>query len=240
MTNARTLLLTILGIAVASPARGQVGHDPASSPYRDLQYNQFLQITGGYIGGAGGRLGLGPHGGRVFTFRHDFLSDRPLSIGLGGGYATLDRSYANLETTVEEQRIRGPVSHRVILAEGVVQLNATGRKTWNGLAPYVSAGLGLAFAERVLADSSGYGFGTKFYFAPAIGVRAFITRRLFIRLEARAMFWNLSYPASYQTSDPDGPLGPLDPLLAGQGRKEWAPVPMLHAGLGYAFHRPFF
>ncbi|MGE0556288.1 MAG: hypothetical protein AB7R55_22905 [Gemmatimonadales bacterium] len=240
MIRRATALVFTLVFGGAGALVAQVGHDPASSPYRDLRYNQFLQVTAGYIGGAGGKLGLGPHDGRVFTFRHDFLADRALTIGLGGGYGQLDRSFVDLEATVEDQRILGPERHRVMFGEGVIQLNATGGKTWHGLAPYVSGALGLAFAQRVEADSSGYKFGTKFYFAPAIGVRAFVTRRLFIRLEARAMFWNLGYPASYQTTDPDGTLGPLSPILAGQGRKEWAPVPMLHAGLGFAFHRPFF
>jgi len=240
MTHRSNMLVLTFLFGGAGAARAQVGHDPAGSPYRDLQYNQFLQVTTGYIGGAGGKLGLGPHSGQVFTFRHDFLADRPLQVGLGGGYAQLDRSYVDLLTTVEDRRFLGPERHRVMFGEGVVQLNATGGKTWNGLAPYVSAAIGLAFAQRVEADSSGYKFGTKFYFAPAIGVRAFVTRRLFVRLEARAMFWNLSYPGSYRTSDPDGTLGPLQPVLAGQGLKEWAPVPMLHAGLGFAFHRPFF
>jgi len=234
-------LFTVLACAtmLATSAGAQVGHDPASSPYSDLRYNQFLQVTTGYIFGHGGRLELGPHHGQVFTARHDFLADRPISLGIGGGMAQLDRRYADLLTT-DEDRLRGPVQHRVMFGEAVIQLNATGRKTWHGLAPYVSAGLGLAFAKRVEADSSAYKFGTKFFFAPSVGVRAFLTRRLFVRLEARAMFWNLSYPAAYRTTDPDGALGPLTPILQGQGLKEWAPVPMLHAGLGYAFRRPFF
>lgn len=225
-------------ILAAGPLAAQVGHDPAGSPYRDIRYGQFVTATAGYMFGGGGQLGIGPHGGMVATLRHDFLADRPLTLGLGGGYARLDRNYANLAAT-EEPRVLGPEQHRVMFAEGVLQLNVTGGKTWNGLAPYASAGLGLAFAERVPADSSGYSFGTKFYFAPAVGVRAFLGRRLYLRVEARAMFWNLGYPASYRTEDPDG-FGPLQPILAGSRRKEWSPVPMLHAGLGYAFRRPFF
>lgn len=230
--------LAFAGLLLAGPAAAQVGHDPARSPYRDIRYGQFVTATAGYLFGGGGQLGIGPHGGAVATLRHDFLADRPLSIGIGGGYARVDRNYANLAATAEP-RVLGPERHRVMFGEAVLQLNATGGKTWNGLAPYVSAGLGLAFASRVPQDSSGYSFGTKFYFAPAVGVRVFATRRLYLRLEARTMFWNLSYPSAYQTEDPDG-FGPLQPILAGSRRKEWSPVPMLHAGLGFAFHRPFF
>src|SRR6187402_3307599 len=37
-----------LALFVASPLLAQVGHDPASSPYRDLEYRQELTPYGGY------------------------------------------------------------------------------------------------------------------------------------------------------------------------------------------------
>lgn len=240
MPNAylRGVAFAALILAGARPVSAQVGHDPARSPYRDLRYSQFLTATAGYFGGSGGQLGLGPHGGWGGTLRHEFLADRTVSLALLGGYAEVERNVADIFKTTEP-RVRGPEANRITFAEGVVQLNATGGKTWHNLAPYISAGLGLAFAKRVESDSSGYKFGTKFYVAPAVGVRAFLTRRLVLRLEARTMFWNLSYPAAYRSNDPDG-FGPLSPLLQGRQLKEWSPVPVLHAGLGYAFRRPFF
>lgn len=228
-------LLVVLGLA---PAGAQVGHDPATSPYRDLRYGQFLSLSAGKAFGGGGVLGIGPHDGTVYWLRHDFLAHRPLSLSLGGGYGQLDRNYADIRTTTGD-RVVGPVRHNVYFTEGTLLLNLTGTKTWNHVAPYAGFGLGLSFAEKVLEDSSGYNYGTKFYLAPTAGVRLFVSRRLFVRVEARALFMNLSYPAAYRDNDPDG-FGPLTPLLAGQPIKEWAPVPMLHVGLGYAFHRPFF
>lgn len=230
--------LVLASVLVAAPTTAQVGHDPARSPYRDLRYSQFLSATGGYLFGGGGQFGIGPHDGWVATLRHDFLAERTITIGISGGYARPSRNYADLAATTGP-RIKGPVEHRVTFVEGNVQFNVTGGKTWHRLAPYVGAALGLAFAGRVEEDSSTYRFGTKFYAAPALGVRVFLHQRLFLRLEARAMFWNLSYPNRYRDEDPDG-FGPLEPLLRGRQLKEWSPVPMLHAGIGYAFNRPFF
>lgn len=235
----RPALPGLVALMVAGPAAAQVGHDPARSPYQDLRYSQFVSATAGYMFGSGGQIGVGPHHGTYFTLRHEFLADRPLSIGLLAGYAQLQRNVAVLEATNPDQRITGPVDDNVTFAEGWLQFNLAGGKTWHGLAPYASAGLGLAFAQKVPSDTSGYKLGTKFYLAPAVGVRVFVTRRLFVRLEARSIFWNLSYPSTYRTLDPDG-FGPLQPLLAGRQLKEWSPVPVLHAGLGFAFHRPFF
>ena len=237
MPNIRLVGAGFLALLAAAPLEAQVGHDPARSPYRDLRYTQFVSATAGYLFGDGGQFGVGPHRGLVATLRHEFLADRTLSVALLGGYSRLERNFAD-PFSPAEPRIRGPIEHRVLFGEGVLQLNATGGKTWHGLAPYFSAGIGLAFAETVVQDTSRYRFGTKFYLAPALGLRAFLSRRLFLRLEARSVFWNLSYPDSFR-QDPDG-FGPLQPLLAGRPRKEWVPSPMLHAGLGFALRRPFF
>lgn len=243
LPNARIAATAALAALAAAlwldPLAAQVGHDPARSPYRDLRYGQFLSATAGYLFGGGGQFGVGPHRGPVATLRHDFLAERTLSVALVGVYARLERNIAD-PFVATEPRIRGPIEHRVLAGEGVLQLNLAGGKTWHGLAPYVSAAAGLAFAEGVPEDTSGYKFGTKIYFAPALGVRAFLSRRLFLRLEARTLFWNLSYPEARFENDPDGAFGPLVPLLANRPRKEWVPSPMLHAGLGYAFRRPFF
>jgi hypothetical protein len=230
-------LLALLGVALAAPSlAAQVGHDPARSPYRDLRYGQFVSLTVGKVFGAGGQLGIAPHDGQVAMLRHDFLADRPLSISLGGGYARLDRNYAVLDVVTD--RLRGPIRHGVWFAEFIPQLNFAGGKTWHNLAPYLNVGLGVAMSEKLPADTSGYKFGTKFYLAPAAGVRIFVSRRLFIRLEARSMFWSVGYPARYR-DDPDGPFAPEGPLLTGE-LKEWTPTPILHAGFGFAFRRPFF
>ncbi|MBM4188425.1 MAG: hypothetical protein FJ206_14075 [Gemmatimonadetes bacterium] len=226
----------VAGGCLATTALAQVGHDPAKSPYRDLRYGQFVSLTVGKVFGSGGDLGISPHNGQLAILRHDFLADRPLSISLGGGYAKLDRNFPIFGAT--RNQLSGPVEHDVWWGEGTVQLNLTGGKSWHNLAPYLSASMGIAVAERVPADTSGYKFGTKFFLAPAAGVRIFLTRRLFARVEARANFWSVTYPNRIR-DDPDGPFGPEVPLFAGE-LKSWIPTPILHAGLGFAFRRPFF
>jgi hypothetical protein len=220
------------------PAGAQVGHDPAKSPYRDLRWGQFFSVSAGRMFGSGGTLGIGPHDGPVIWVRHEFLADKPITVALSAGYSKADRNYADSLATATATRLKGPVDQKTWFGEASFQLNLAGTKTWHDLAPYASMGLGLAFGSKVPNDVTGYKFGTRFYLAPSVGVRAFVTRRLYLRVEARAVFWSLSYPATYRL-DPDG-VGPLTGLLTGQALKEWAPAPMLHAGLGYAFKNPFF
>jgi hypothetical protein len=230
-------IVAALLTASAGVAAGQVGHAPSRSPYRDLRWGQFVSVSAGALLGKGGTLGIGPHDGKVIWVRHEFLADRPVSLSLGGGLARSDRNYVDFGAPAAP--VKGPVQHDTWFAEGTVQLNLTGGKTWRNLAPYVNGGIGLAFGERLAVDSSGYKFGTRFYLAPGIGTRVFLTRRLYLRVEARALFWSLSYPARYR-EDPDGITGPLVGVLQGQAIKEWSPAPAIHAGLGYAFRRPFF
>ncbi len=223
-------------LVLVPPAKAQVGHNPATSPYRDMRYGQFVTLTTGKMFGSGGKLGLGPHSGQVVILRHDFLADRPLSVSLGAGWGRVDRFVADLAAV--PRRLDGPLQHNLWFGEGTTQLNLTGGKTWHNAAPYLSLSLGLAMSETIPSDSSRYRFGTKFFLAPAIGVRYFVSRRLFVKVEARSTFWNLSYPITFR-DDPDGPFGPAGPLLTGE-LKEWSPAPVLHAGLGFAFRRPFF
>ena len=44
----KVLSFAALALLVAFPLRAQVGHDPESSPYRDLEYRQELTPYGGY------------------------------------------------------------------------------------------------------------------------------------------------------------------------------------------------
>ncbi len=221
--------------SLAIPLAAQVGHDPAKSPYRDLRYGQFVWAGAGYFRGDGGQAGVGPHNGMVYSLRHEFLADRTVSVILGVSYAPLERRIGDPLAT-SGPRIRGPLSQKVTFAEGTIQFNITGGKTWHGVAPYVAMGTGLAFGATQPSDSSGFKFRTKLFVAPSLGARLFLSRRLFLRLEARNVFWNLSYPDVYRR-DPDG-LGPLLPLVS--TRKEWLPSGWYQVGLGYPFRRPFF
>ena len=233
------VVLLAPGLLVPSLAQGQVGNDPAHSPFRDLRYGQFVTLTAGQMFGSGGKLGIGPHHGPVVMLRHDFLADHPLSLALAFGFARLDRNFVDLTaTTPTDKRLKGPVRHNMWFGEGNFQLNLTGGKTWHGLAPFVGLGFGLAVTDKIKQDSSKYSFGTRFYLIPAAGVRYFVTRRMFLKAEARVNFWNLRYPDTYRT-DPDGAFGPLGRLITGEP-KEWTPTAVIHAGVGFAFHRPFF
>jgi hypothetical protein len=226
-------LLLLLGLTRTASA--QVGYDPAHSPYRTLRYGQFIGVTGGYFNGDGGQIGVAPHQGGTLGLRYDFLGASTISVGLAATYGDLQRFIVDKTKSVETGRT-GPFKQGTMFFEGIIQFNLTGGKSWHRIAPYMSAGLGVALAEKMPADTSGFTFRTKLALTPGIGARVFLSERLFLRLEARNTFWQVSYPAVYRLAPSAEPGKP--PVITGSG-KEWVPTGWYTVGLAYAFHRPF-
>ncbi len=220
----RMLLTAALAAAVPALARAQVGHAPTSSPYHDLFKGSTITFLGGRFGGGGGSVGVGPQNGHTFGLRFGFHATRPLELALAVSKANLERLLID-PTMPSAARVTGPVDQPVVFVEADIELNLTGGKTWHGVAPFVGAATGIGFGEGIAADTSGYNFRRKFFLAPNAGVRIFVTDRLHIRGEARAVFWKLSYPNSFRVRP--------NPVLLDGRLNEWDLSPWLLVGLGY-------
>ena len=227
----------IFAFLLISPrlAVAQVGHDPASSPYRTLRYGQFLGLTGGYIGGSGGSIGVAPHQGEVVGIRYEFLGTGTVTVGLEGAVARLQRNIVDAYKPIDTGRT-GPFDQNVTFAQLVLQFNLTGGKSWHGIAPFVSSGAGLAIVSKNAADTSGFKFRTKFALTPSLGARIFLSPRLVLRVEARSLFWQITYPDIYRRPPVTDPT--KNPVITGS-IKEWTTPGWYQVGLSYAFHRPF-
>lgn len=234
MTRRLFAVAALLFSAQSAPA--QVGHDPASSPYRTLRYGQFMGLTAGYFNGSGGVIGVAPHKGEVLGFRYEFLGAGTLTLGLAASFGRLQRDIVDAYRPIETTGRTGPFDQRVVFTEGIFQFNLTGGKTWHRIAPFVNAGLGLAIANRLPADTSGFKFRSKFTLTPGIGARVFLSERMFLRIEARSTFWQLSYPVVYRSAPASDPS---KAAAITSGAKEWVTSGWYQIGLSYAFHRPF-
>jgi hypothetical protein len=219
-----------------SNVAAQVGHPPQSSPYRDIRRGHTFTALGGYFTGDGGNFGIGPHDGAIFGVRYDIRTSRTIQMGLGVSYAELQRFIVNPFVRLANRR-SGPVDQSVTFAEVDLQFNVTGGKSWRRIAPFVAVGGGFAFAGGTPADTSQYEFGNKFYVAPSVGARLFPSDRLHLRLEARATFWKLRYPTTFQREPVEEPGTPGSPnaVIPGNNLTEWTTNLWLQAGLGYSF-----
>jgi len=231
------LPITIFLLVASMPASAsaQVGHDPARSPYRTLRYGQFIGITGGWFGGSGGELEVAPHGGTAFGIRYDAFANGKLSLALAATRLGLERTIIDPSQPIATART-DTVSQTTWIGEAIVQFNVTGGKTWNRLAPYLSASMGFALAARSPQDQSGFRFRGKFALTPGIGTRVYLAEQVFLRLEARNLFWQVTYPGSFRTPPTTAPSEP--PVLAAPV-KEWLGNGWYSVGLSVAFRRPF-
>jgi hypothetical protein len=223
-----------LAVTVRSAA-AQVGHAPGHSPYHDIHKGHTITAVFGHIAGDGGRFGIAPHDGNSYGIRYDIRAGSAVQMGLGFSRADLNRLIVN-PFVVLANRTSGPVQQTVSFAEINLVLNLTGGKSWHRLAPFVGGSLGLSFPSGTPQDTSGFEFGHRFFVAPNAGLRIFITDRLHLRAEARATFWKIKYPPSFQQEPPDQPGTTDSPnAVISDGRvSEWTATPWLQVGLGFS------
>jgi hypothetical protein len=228
--------LVVFAALLARPALAQVGHAPGASPYRDIRKGHMFTALYGQFGGSGGEFGIAPHDGPAYGFRYDVRTGSAVQVGLGFSRGDLQRLI--VDPFVElANRVSGPVDQTVTFAEANLQLNLTGGKTWHRLGPFVGSGVGVTFPSGTPADTSRFEFGKKLYLAPYAGVRIFVTDRLSLRGEARAVFWKLKYPTTFEDEpalEPGTP-GSSNAVITDGRLNEWTTSSWLSVGLAYSF-----
>lgn len=231
--SAKRALATI-AIAVAFQANaleGQVGHDPASSPYQEARASQMLLMSAGYLDGQMGRAGVGPANGFTVGSRFEIAFADPGFAFLGASGALLDRVIIDPKFG-PASRVQDTVTQSVLMLEGGILLVLTGKKTWKRLAPYVGASVGLALGGRVPQDSSGYIFSTKLMVGPHLGVRWHVSEHLNWRIELRNVLWRLSYPVGFRSTPENEPTE--SPVLGeSTALTQWTHHPSLMFAVAY-------
>lgn len=214
----------------------QVGHDPASSPYRDIVLRPAPVVFVGHLFGDRGRVGAGVSNAFTFGGRYEIPAGRSLLFQLSTAYLSGDRYIIDpgADSTSPARRT-GPFKSDVALAEVGLQLRLTGAKSWHRVAPYVGTAIGLMFDVNSPGDTtgSGYKFGTKLTIAGATGVRWYPSRRWMITAEARAHLWRLKYPVSFHDSTQASDGSRVVPLT--EPLNDWTLHPWFSLGIGWTF-----
>lgn len=230
----RTLPLAVL-LLLAPTLAAQVGRSPSSSPYGDILPGTMFEGFGGTIAGSGGPLHAGPRDGPLFGARALLRANGTVSLGFGVWGALTNRTMIDPTRSVINREV-GEADQELFGAEALFQFNVTGGKTWHGLAPFAALGLGMVKGAGS-QDTFGYEFGTKFYFAPAVGTRIFVGKRMYLRAEARGFTWKLKYPSSWTLEPTEDPGTPENPNAVNpSGRSgQYVVAPTLSVGIGVAF-----
>jgi hypothetical protein len=207
----RVAIAAAIALTARPPDRlsAQAGHDPASSPYKDLRRGLTLRVTAGYFAGSRGPalIPVGATKGMTTGVRLELQASGALIVATGVSYANTTAFYKTAYDSFP--RTVGPINNDLVLADFGVLLSLTGGKTWRGFQPYVGATMGLAFGSKIAADTSGYNFGTKFTYAPEFGVRWYPARRISAEFGGRVLVYHLAYPSSYRFHVLPNILSPL-------------------------------
>lgn len=221
------VLLALPAAATPLQGQGQVGHDPEHSPYRDLRATHQFTLSGGYLAGGGGRVGVGPRQGLLGGVRYS-LGLGSLELRLGVHAASLQRHILD-PTAPPDKQAADTVRQQVLISDAGFSLRLTGAKTWRGFLPYFGATAGMAAGGSVPQDNSGFSFSTRFTFGPHVGIRYYggSGGSLGFWVEGWDPMWRLNYPLSF--FHPDTGVTPV--LVDGTDpAKEWVHNPTLMVG----------
>ena len=123
--------LTIVGASVfllavgpsGRPAVGQVGHDPARSPFRDIRLHPGPVIFVGHLGADRGVAGAGTSNAMTFGLRYEIPAGKSLHFQFTGTYLHGDRFIINPRAdSATPGRKTGPFTSDLAFVEIGMQL----------------------------------------------------------------------------------------------------------------------
>jgi hypothetical protein len=234
---ASTLALPALGLAVAQAVDAQ----EVASPYRFIEHKQNLGPIVSYLFTDRGTAKLGPKSGLAYGLQYSIQLSGPIRLSAYGAYFPTQRDVIDPKAEDEEARVLGSEDLDLVLLGGRLQLNLPGARTWNRLAPFVLAGLGVAMdpvgdigctatSERphcLLAPTDRFKFGTAFIGQLGVGTIWLPGQRIGVRLSAVNTIWRVPAPLGF--SDVDVTLDPRPPST------DWTNNIHVTLGLSYWF-----
>jgi Outer membrane protein beta-barrel domain len=191
----KALLFGAAALLAAVPASAQVGHEPAKSPYVDLEYSQELTLLGGYLRTRHDPAGILPTSRSMFGARYEITLTGPFALSADFITGSGDRHVVD-PTKPAATRNVGTQSNPVFAADIAAAMNLTGTRSWHKLVPQVRAGVGLV-RSAAKDDSSGYSFGTPFAFTFGGGVKYVPGGRFQLRADITDHVFKQAYPDAY-------------------------------------------
>jgi hypothetical protein len=192
----KALLVGAALLIAAVPASAQVGHDPAKSPYEDLEYSQEFTLYGGYLRTRHDPAGILPRSRSMFGAKYEATLTGPFAISADFISGFGDRQVVDPVKPAATRYNAGTQSNAVIAADIDAALNLTGTRSWHKLVPQIRLGVGLV-RSAAKDDSSGYTFGTPFAFNFGAGVKYVPGGRFQLRADVTDRVFKQGYPDAY-------------------------------------------
>jgi hypothetical protein len=226
----KAIQFAALALFVASPLGAQIGHEPASSPYEDLEFRQELTPFGGYARARVDPAGVLPQSASIAGLRYELYLGGPVSLTSELSAMFSDRTVID-PTKPAVSRFVGTESARVYGADLGIALGLTGRKSWHNLVPQVRAGVGVLHSDAA-DDTTGLKFGTPFAITVGAGVKFVTGGRLQLRADVGTRLFKQKYPDAYYRTASDNTA-----VLTDAKRSYWTNHGLLTVGVSYLFDR---
>ena len=198
-------LFAIAFAAMAAPAAAQsvdVGHSPPRSPFRDLEFKHELTLFGGYYEAAKDPAGVAPRGAPMGGIRYELVVGGPAQFVFRLARVNSERQVINPLEPVASRDL-GVQSWPIYLTDLGFSLNLTGQRTWHGMVPVVSGGIGLASDLDKQDEDDPFNIGTTFAFSFGGGIRIVPGGRFQMRADAGTWIYKYQYPATYYSTTSD-------------------------------------
>jgi len=228
----QALLPVALTALLVLPPGGFARAQDISSPYRFIDRGQAAEVFVGYLDADPGRFGFGPEAGPTAGVRWGVDVSSLISLEVSGFLLSTTRKLVNPRRT-EGTRVIGEADVLLTVLDAVGRFNLTGQRTWNGIQPFLLAGLGLSFdvggdtppiEVEELTPAERFDFGIEFRGVFGAGVRVTPWERFAVRAAAEVNLYQL-----------DTPEGWLDPSLEIESVAENEWVSGSHFTLGFSY-----
>jgi hypothetical protein len=231
VSGRRTFLLGASLVAAAGTVQGQVGHEPAQSPFVDLRYRSSLTPFAGYFSAADDPAGVAPQSAPLFGVRYDIYLGGPASFTARVASATTERTVID-PARPASRRVLGVEQRPLTLADVGFSFALTGQKSWHGLVPLINTGVGLA-TNFSGADPGGFNLGTRFALTYGAGLRIIPSGRLAFRVDAGRYAYQIRYPDRYFQPAIDS----TQVLPTARSKSKWLNNAAVTLGASYQFFR---
>lgn len=195
-----SLCAAVVALSIFSPpAVGQT----IPSPFRYLERRQEIGPFAGIMSTDEGRFGFGPSGGPAYGLRYAIELTGPLALEGLGGVVDGTRDVVD-PSRLPGDRIIGEVDSRQLLVDAGFRFTLTGRRSWHDLAPFLSAGAGMAIdlldtsvVDERLLPADVFDFGNSFFGTLGLGTRWFVTEAVAARIDGTFSLWKLDTPTGF-------------------------------------------
>ncbi|HEU4995133.1 MAG TPA: hypothetical protein VFT29_09935 [Gemmatimonadaceae bacterium] len=226
-------------LCVGSTLDAQVGHNPQTSPYRDLVESHEITLFSGYYLARHDPAGVVPQRGPMAGALYQWRPSGPANLNFSVARVSSERDVLDPERnstctpTVANCKSIGTFRWPLYLFDAGFAMSLTGARSFYRLVPELKLGLGLASDFHTEPDVGDFAFGTRFAFTWGAGIRWLPGGRYQVRADLLNHLYSVKYPDTYFQLAPDNSTI----LNATKSRSTWLNNPGFTIGLSYLFSR---